>query len=332
MRFVFTVISVSVLLPALAYSVVWGTLALWFKFTGPEWLKWVVCGVFAFFGLGTIIAMFTRVRWRWLVVFATALVALNLWWNTLVPPSDGNWSPEVAQQVTGSIEEDILTLKNVRNFDWRSETDVTETWETRSYDISKIESVDLFMSYWGGPSMAHLILSFGFADGQYLAWSNEVRREKGVSFSPVADFFKAHSIAVVASEEKDVVGLRSNIQNARVHIFRLNSVPENRRRLIEGYVAAANAVAEKPHWFHSVFTNCSRTVVQLARYVGIEVPMDWKIIVNGYFPYFLYDHGAMNTDLSIEEIYQLGDITEKAQAFGLAEGFSEAIRQGVPRP
>ncbi len=332
MRVVFTVLSVSVLLPALAYSVIWGTLALWFKLPGPEWLKWVVCGGFAVFGMGTLVAMFTRARWRWLVVFATALVALNLWWNTLVPPSAGNWSPEVAQQVTGSIDGDILTLENVRNFDWRSETDVTETWETRSYNLSQIETVDLFMSYWGGPSMAHMILSFGFKDGRYLAWSNEVRREKGVSFSPVADFFKAHSIAVVASEEKDVVGLRSNIQGARVQIFRLRTVPGNRRKLLEGYVAAANGVVEKPHWFNSVFTNCSRTVVQIARHIGIKIPMDWRIIVNGYFPYFLYDHGGMNTDLSIEEIFRLGDITEKAEAFGLVDGYSEAIRVGVPKP
>jgi hypothetical protein len=220
----------------------------------------------------------------------------------------------------------------MRAFEWRTESDFTEAWITRSFDLSQIETVDLFMSYWGGPEMAHFMLSFGFSDGQYLAWSDEVRREVGASFSPIADFFKAHAISVLASEERDVVGLRSNIQNARVQMFRLKSAPENRRALLEAYVAGANAVAEKPKWFDSVFLNCSRSAIELARHVGIDLPFDWRVIVNGYFPDYLHDMGMMNTDMSIEELYRLGDITERARAVGLTEAYSEAIRDGVPTP
>ena len=197
-RFVLILV-VGLLLPVLAYSALWGSLALWFKLPMPDILRAVISGVFAVFGIGTLVATFTAARWRWLAAFSVALIGVNIWWNTLVPPSDGNWSPEVARQVTATIEGDILTLENMRAFEWRSVDDVTETWVTRSFDLSQIETVDLFMSYWGGPSMAHFMLSFGFADGQYLAWSNEVRRETGSSFSPVADFFKAHTISVIAS-------------------------------------------------------------------------------------------------------------------------------------
>lgn len=322
----------ALLLPVLAYSVLWGTLALWYKLPGPEALRWALAGGFAALGLATIVAMFTPSRWRWFTAFVIALVAVNIWWNTLVPPTEGNWSPELARQATGTIDGDILTLENVRAFEWRTDTDATEIWETRRYDLSQIASVDLFMSYWGGPSMAHFMLSFGFEDGRYLAWSNEVRREVGGGFSPVADYFKAHVIAVVASEERDVVGLRSNIQDARVQLFRLRTTPEKARRLFEAYVAAANEVAETPHWFHSVFTNCSRSVIQLARHAGINLPLSWRVIVNGYFPEYLYNHGGMNTAFSIEELYRLGNITERAQAVGLTEGYSEAIREGVPTP
>ena len=310
----------------------WGSLALWLKLQGPDALRALIAATFAVFGVAAFIAMFTSVRWRWLFAFSIALLAVNIWWNTLVPPSEGNWSPEVAQQVTGNIEGEVLTLQNVRAFEWRTSDDFTETWVSRTYDLSQIESVDLFMSYWGGPSMAHFMLSFGFADGRYLAWSNEVRREVGSSFSPVADFFKAHTISVIASEERDVVGLRSNIRKERVQIFRLKSLHENRRKLIEAYVEAANDVATKPHWFHSVFTNCSRSVIKLARHAGIKLPLDWRIIVNGYFPDYLYEKGAMNTDLSIEDLYRVGDIAERAAAVGLTDGYPEAIRVDVPTP
>lgn len=315
-----------------AYLVLWGTLALWFKLPVPDLIGGIVSACFGLLGIGTLIAFFWPVRWRWLSVFAVALIAVLVWWNTLVPPTDGNWSPEVARQATGTIDGDILTLKNVRSFNWRTADDFDENWVTRSYDLSQIETVDLFMSYWAGPSMAHFMLTYGFANGDYLTWSNEVRRQVGGSFSPVTDFFKANSIAVIAAEERDVVGLRSNIKNERVQIFRLRGTPENRRRLIEAYVAAANEVSERPHWFNSVFTNCSRTVVLLARHVGIALPIDYRVIVNGYFPDYLYERGSINTEISLEEIYRLGNITERAIAAGLTEAYSEAIREGVPSP
>lgn len=312
-----------------AYATLWGTLALWYKLPGSHTVVAIVAGCFAAFGIATLIAFFKPVRWRWFTVFVVALIAVNIWWNTLVPPAEGDWVPEVAQQVTGNIEGDILTLHNVRAFNWRTLDDFDENWVTRTYDLSQMTSVDLFMSYWAGPEMAHFMFSFGFANGDYLTWSIEVRREKGGSFSPVADFFKAHTIAVIAAEERDVVGLRSNIKGERVQIFRGKAEPQD-GRLIRAYVEAANEIAEKPHWFNSVFTNCSRSVVLLARHVGIKIPMDYRIFVNGYFPNYLYDQGHLNTDVSIEELYLLGNITERALAEGLTENYSAAIREGVP--
>lgn len=329
---VLRILSLCVLFLVTAYAVLWGTLALWYKLPGPGLVGGLAAAGFALLGLGTLVAFFKPLRWRWFTVFVVALIAVNIWWNTLVPPADANWSPEVSRQVTGVIDGDILTLTNVRDFQWRTAEDFDENWVTRSYDLSQIESVDLFMSYWGGPEMAHFMLSFGFADGEYLTWSNEVRRQIGGSFSPISDFFKAHPIVAIAAEEQDVVGLRSNIRKERVQLFRMRSKPENRRKLIETYVAAANEISERPHWFNSVFTNCSRSAILLARHVGITIPMDYRVIVNGYFPNYLYDIGVLNTDVSVEDLYRLGSVDSHAMDAGLTDNYSEMIREGVPAP
>lgn len=311
-------------------AVLWGSLALWFRLPGPEGLRWGVALVFAALGLRASPAMLARQKGHWLAAFAVAFAALLLWWQTLEPATEGNWSPEVARQVTGTIEGDLLTLTNARDFTWRSESDVTESWVTDQYDLSQIESVDLFMSYWAGPAMAHLMLSFGFADGRYLAWSTEVRREVGKSFSPVADFFKENPLSIVAGSEHDIVGLRTNTQMSDVVLYRLRGEPAAMRRLLEGYVARANGLSETPEFFHSLFTNCSRTVVTLARALGADLPVDWRVLVNGYFPEYLYAKGSLDTSRSFEALTEAGRISERARAHGLRDGYSEAIRAGMP--
>jgi hypothetical protein len=329
MTLVKRIVFLPITLAALGYITLWGGLALWFRAPGPDLLVWGLLVIYVGLGLAGMASLLGFANKRWLVALGVVFLALLGWWNTLRPPDTGDWAPELARQVTGSIDGEILTLSNVRAFEWRTSDDFTENWVTQSYDLSGLKTVDLFLSYWGGPAMAHYMLSFGFEDGTYLAWSIEVRREANDSFSPVADFFKAHPISIIASEERDMVGLRTNIRGENVEMFRLVMGKEEQRELLETYLAAANMVAEEPHWFNSVFTNCSRTSILLARSAGISVPTDWRIIVNGYMPEFLYDIGALNTDISLEELYSRGQISERAKANGLNETFSSAVRQDV---
>ena len=181
----------------------WSALSLWFRLPGPEWARGVAAGLFVILGAATAVALFTRRRLPALAAFALAFGALLVWWSTIKPPTDGDWAPDVARQTTGALQGDVLTLSDVREFEWRSESDFTERWSKRSYDLSKLKTLDLFLAYWAGPQMAHLIMSFGFEDGDYLSWSVEIRRERMSEYSPIADAFKSHTIVFLAATERD---------------------------------------------------------------------------------------------------------------------------------
>jgi Domain of unknown function (DUF4105) len=326
------IITLLIALVFVAPASAWSALALWFRLPGPEWVRGAAAGLFVLLSLATIVALFTRRRIPALAVFTLVFAGLLLWWSTITPPKDGDWLPDVARQTTGKLDGEILTLSDVRDFDWRSEDAFTERWQPRSYDLSKLETLDLFLAHWSGPEMAHVIMSFGFADGQYLAWSVEVRREKGSDFSPVADAFRRHTIIYLATTERDSIHLRATIRHEDVRLYRLNTAPDRARLLLLEYVAESNALAERPRFFNSITANCATTVFKLVRAAGGTYPLDWRLIINGFLPGYLYDHGAVDTSIPLDELIERAKVGEKARAAGDSPDFSRLIRVGVPAP
>lgn len=316
----------------IALSTIWCSLALWFRLPGEELARGAGAIAYAAFGLVVLIALFRRFQLRPVIFFIAGFCAVLVWWNTIIPPKFADWAPDVSRQVTGKIEGDELILTNVRNFHWRSDSDYTEIWESRSYDLSKLRSLDLFLSYWAGPEMAHLIFSFGFQDEQYLAWSIEVRRRKGGQFSPIDDLFKSNPLIIVAADERDVVRVRSNVRAEDVQLYRLKTPPEVARKLLAGYVADANQLADNPVFYNSLMTNCTTAVVKLMRSLGAVLPLDWRLFINGFLPDYIYKMEGLASDMPLAEIKRLSHIRQRALAADDSPNFSTLIRVGTPSP
>ena len=321
-------VSVLIIVPAGA----WGTLALWFRLPAPEGARALAAGLFAALGLATIAALFLRRSLVGLTLFALVFGVLLSWWSTIRPPLDGDWAPDVARQTTGAIDGDILTLSDLRDFDWRTDHDFTERWMKRSYDLTKLKTLDLFLAYWAGPEMAHVIMSFGFEDGDRIAWSVEVRREKASEFSPIADAFKSHTLVYLATTEVDSVRLRANVRGEDVRLYRLNTPPEQARALLLEYVTQSTELAARPKFYNSITANCATVVFKIMRAAGGTFPFDWRLVVNGFLPGYLYDHRVVVTTMPLAELMERARISDKAKAADGSPDFSQAIRVGVPSP
>ena len=88
-------------------------------------------------------------------------------------------------------------------------------------------------------------MSFGFEDGEHIAWSVEVRREKTGEFSPVADAFKFTRWSI--SPPPSAIGrLRSNVRGEDVRLYRLRTPPARRARCC-WICSESNALAERPN-------------------------------------------------------------------------------------
>jgi len=222
------------------------------------------------------------------------------------------------------------TLHNVRNFEWRSATDYDAHWETRSYDLSTLQSVDMVLSYWGHPAIAHTMVSFGFSDGQYVVFSVEIRRKLGDTFSEVGGFFRRYELAVLASTEQDSLRVRTNVRGEDSYLYRIQMPKEAAQSLFLSYVDTANQLRDHPRFYNTVTANCTTIIYQLAKKIVPGLPLDYRLLLSGYLPEYMFELDALAGADSVQAYRRAGQYAERAQASQDLESFSHDIRRGVP--
>jgi Domain of unknown function (DUF4105) len=310
----------------------WCAVGLWYQVTMPEPFRLVPPTLVGVFSLATVACLATGKRWVGLGAFLGAFVVFLVWWATIAPTADRDWAPEIARLPTAVLNGEKAVVTNVRNFTWRSETDFDPVWETRTYDLSTITDVDLIMSYWMGEAIAHTIVSFGFADGQRLAFSIETRKERHEGFSSVAGFFKQFELAIVAADERDVVRVRSNVRGEDVRLYRLQMSSENGALLFREYLEEANDLARMPRFYNTATSNCTTLVFDMVRVIHPGLPLDYRVAMAGYLPDYAYAVGALDKKIPFERLRELAKIHDKAIQADADPDFSAKIREGIPRP
>lgn len=309
----------------------WGTLALTYAGPGDEGVRDASAAGFA---LATVLALITLPLHRWrrtaLGCHFALFVILLIWWSRLEPSNQRDWQPDVAVLPFASIEGDFITVHNIRNFDYRSETDYTPAWYDKRFDLRQLQGVDLVAVYWMGPAIAHTFLSFDFGDDDHLAVSIETRKEQGEGYSTLKGFFRQYELYYVVADERDVIRLRTNYRHnppEEVFIYRLQGDLDNARRLFLEYMQRINALHERPEFYNSLTTNCTTTIWMNTRVNPSHLPFDWRILASGYLPEFLYEQDRLvSHGLPFAELQRQVHVNARAQAADDAADFSRRIR------
>ncbi len=313
-----------------ALLILWWSLALMFRLPGPAWFSQSVALVFALGLLATLVLV--RPYRRALGICLAGLGVVFAWWSTIHPSNERDWLPDVARMPTAEMNGDSLVVHNIRNFDYRSETDFTERWEDRTYDLSKLRGVDIFISYWGSPYIAHPIVSWDFGDGQHLAMSIETRKERAEEYSAVRGFFREYELVYIAADERDLVRLRTNYRGEEVYLYRVRLKPGVARNLLVAYMESANRLAAQPEFYNAALDNCTTGIRLNVQHIGAAQPWDYRILVNGLGDQLLYERGRIDTNMPFEQLKAASLIVDKAKAADQAPDFSEQIRVGLPQP
>lgn len=308
----------------------WTSTALYFDLPFTS-LRVLAAAVYLFLILGLVALI--RPVWKAVVCGFVCFAIVLGWWLSLQPSNRRSWQPDVSETAWAEIDGDRVTIHNVRNSIYRSETDYTPRWETRVVDLSSIRGADIFITYWGSPWIAHPIMSFHYGDDEYLAFSIEVRKEKGEGYSAIRGFFRQFELIYIVSDERDVVRLRTNYrQGEDVYVFRLLATPESGRGLFVEYIKSLNQLRERPEWYNALTTNCTTDIRKMAvAAAGRDTAgWDWRILLNGRLDEMLYNRGRLVGNLPLAELKQRAHINSAARVYDQAPDFSQRIRDGRP--
>jgi len=298
----------------------WAFGALWYDGFGKA---------FAILNALAVPALFIFVKpWRVkLGIFAGWFALILGWWLTLAPTNEGDWQPDVSQLPYAEINGDTVTLHNVRNCDYRSATDYTTRWETRTLRLSQLTGVDLAINYWGSPWMAHPIISFQFADAPPVCFSIETRKKTGQSYSAIGGLYRQYALVFIVADERDVMRVRTNFRKGEdVYLYRTSLTADQARERFTEYLLSINQIRVKPRWYNAITTNCT-TSIRHQHPSAERSPWDWRMLLNGKMDEMLYESKAIETaNLPFLELKQRSLINPTAKAAGDNPRFSELIR------
>lgn len=312
--------------PIALLSIAWGTLALWYQLPGGGAVRALGAALWIALALALFALAIRRRRWRPLSGYVLMYALLLAWWATIQPGNTHDWADDVARQLTGEVRGNVVVLHNVRDFDWRSDSDYDARWETQSYDLGRLVSADAVLSHWGSDAIAHAMISFGFDDGRHLVFSVEIRRRRGQEFSSIGGFFKDFETTLVAAPESDLIRVRTNVRGEDDYLYPLAVSRAAMRALFLSYVDTANRLAAAPEFYNTVTSNCATVVYRMARQFDPGLPLDARLLLTGYLPGYLYRIGALDHRLTLRQWNERARITRRALASRPGEDFSAAIR------
>lgn len=249
----------------------------------------------------------------------------------LRPSNERFWVNDNARIATAEFDGEKVTIRNVRDFEWRSTKDFDERWIDVTMSLDKMAKIWFVLEYFepSKKQMAHTIMVFEDDDGQRIACSIEVRREKGERYHPIKGLFRQYELIYVWATERDVIGVRTRCRKKSVtHLFEAVVLgPGNERRMLESYLRRSNKLSIEPEWYNTITNTCTTNIVAHVNevYPG-RVPWGVSILLPGLSPRLLSRNNLVKMTGTLEETLRDSVIDERAMRWDGAVDFGDWIR------
>ena len=261
-------------------------------------------------------------------LLGVALLTATIGWTAIHPTHGRDWMPEQRLLPRAQFRDTLVTVENIRNFRWGPGAGMQPAWESRTYDLSSVQTIWYVLTPFSrdrrGP--AHAFVSFGLADGRYLAISVEARREIGEQYSVARGLLKRFEIMYVVGDERDLIQQRV-VRGDDVYVYPVRATPEQARSLLTDMLVRVNELNEEPEFYGTLRNNCTTNLLDHVNTIATRpIRYSRRILLPGYSDEVAHEHGLLDTDLPLDAAREYFLINDRALRLGRNGDFSQAIR------
>ena len=245
------------------------------------------------------------------------------------PSNDRDWIPEQAVLAEAEIDGERLTVKNIRDCRWLPGGETEIAYHDKTYNLDGLQTVDFIVVPFNEiPSLAHTMLSFGFAGEEYLAVSVEIRRERNEQFNPLKGFMRQYELMYVVASERDLIQKRVGNDLCDVLLYRSTATKEQARALLADIMERVNKLSVEPEFYDTLTNNCTTNIRNHINNLKPDrVPYDYRVLLPGYSDRLAFDLGLIERDGSYEETRRRARVNYQAYLHRDDQFFSKAIRR-----
>lgn len=265
----------------------------------------------------------------WVVVIIIAIIFITGIVTT--PRLDRDWNNDQAIMPRAEINGDQVKISNIRNIDYTTTSDYKVDYYDKTFDLNSLKQVWFMVEPFNDSDIgaAHTIVSFEFEGDQFVSVSVEIRKEKGESFGAVKGLFNQYELMYVIADERDVIKLRSNYRKDKVYLYPVRAEKAKAKELFLSMITRADDLGENPQFYNTITNNCTTNIAKHVNTVTTsKVPFyDLRYLFPAYSDELAYEHGLIDTDLTLEEARVKYLINERAEKYANDPNFSRRIRE-----
>ena len=234
--------------------------------------------------------------------------------SRIAPSNNRDWATEFSVLPRVHISDQQVTIEGFRNFKWRGPQEFNPVWATRSFDLRRLESLDLIVEpFKDSELMAHTMLRFGFGENEYFIVSVEARAEKHETYDLVAGALRQFELIYLFGSESDFLTVRAVYRGARLYAYPVKAERKFIADLFRDLASSANALHANPKFYQSIRYNCTTTLVkhfdrqQHQEHIGLR----YETLFPALTGKLLHRMGYMDTAYSYEEAKEYFRVDER---------------------
>lgn len=276
--------------------------------------------------------MKTKLKIFFLLLFII-FVLLITYLSIKNPSLDRNWNTDQKILSEISFSWNVVSIKNIRNFDYKTTSDYIVNYYDRDFNLDEIESIyyiiEPFSDYdWP----AHTMMSFGFSNGDYVTISAEIRKEVGESFSALKWLLNEYEMVYMIWDENDLVKLRANYRKDEVIMYPIKTDKQNIKNIFISMLKRADNLTKNPEFYNTITNNCTTSILnhvnELRKSLNKQ-KISWSIeaLLPSHSDNVIYELWLIDTSMTLEQARKYYKINELSEKYNNDLNYSKLIRK-----